>query len=133
MTFLPMSAKDLDRYEILKRAIRKELTSKDAARLLSLSIRHVKRLRAAVRKRGPSALIHTSRGKPGNNRIQDDERERIVSLLHEHYRDFGPTLASEKLSERHSIDRDPGTVRDIMIAEKLWKPRKTEWLFQPIR
>jgi len=118
-----MSAKDIDRYEILKRTIRKELTNQDAFRLLSLSVRHTKRLKAAVKQHGPSALIHASRGKPGNNRIPDDEREKIISLLHEHYHDFGPTFASEKLEGLHGINRDPKTIRDILIAERLWKPR----------
>ena len=118
-----MSAKDIDRYEILKRTIRKELTNKDASRLLSLSVRHIKRLKAAVKQQGPSALIHASRGKPGCNRIPDDEREKIISLLHEHYHDFGPTFASEKLEGLHGINRDPKTIRDILIAERLWKPR----------
>ncbi len=118
-----MSAKEIDRYEVVKRTMRGELTNKDAARLLSLSVRHTKRLKAAVKKYGPSALIHGNRGKQGNRRIPDDERERIISLLHEYYHDFGPTLACEKLDEEHGIDRDPTTIRDIMITEKLWKPR----------
>ena len=119
-----MSTQDIDRYEIIKRTMRGELTNQDASRLLSLSIRHTKRLKAAVRHRGPSALIHGNRGKRGNNRIPEDERATIASLLHEHYHDFGPTFASEKLEAQHRIDRDPKTVRDIMIAERLWKPRK---------
>ena len=124
MIFLPMSSKDIDRYEILKRTMRGDLKNKDAARLLNVSLRHAKRLKAAVRKRGPSALIHGSRGKRGNRHIPDDERERIVALLHEQYHDFGPTLACEKLEEKHGIDRDPKTIRGILVAEKLWKPKQ---------
>jgi hypothetical protein len=55
--------------------------------------------------------------------MSDKERQKIIALLKEHYPDFGPLLASEKLDERHGIKRDKGTIRSIMIAEELWKPK----------
>lgn len=123
MTFL-MSQKELDRYQLIQRCIRQELTESKTAEILTLSIRHVQRLKHGVRERGPAALIHGSRGKRGNRRIPDHERQRIVSLLRERYHDFGPTFAGEKLTELHHIERDPKTIRQIMMAEKLWKPRQ---------
>lgn len=123
MTFL-MSQKELDRYQIMQRCIRKELTESNVAELLTLSVRQVQRLKHGVRERGPAALIHGNRGKKGNRRIPEDEHKHIVSLLRERYHDFGPTFACEKLEEQHSIDRDPKTIRGIMVAERLWKPRQ---------
>ena len=40
------------------------------------------------------------------------------------YEDFGPTLAAEKLAERHGIVVSAGTVRTIMIGRGLWKAGK---------
>jgi hypothetical protein len=40
------------------------------------------------------------------------------------YPDFGPTLAAEKLAERHQIVLAKETVRRIQIAAGLWVPRK---------
>ena len=41
-----------------------------------------------------------------------------------HYADFGPTLAAEKLRERHGVDLAVETVRSLMVAGGLWLPRK---------
>ena len=124
MTFLiPMSQKELNRYDIIKRLIRKEINGPKAADLLALSTRQTRRLKAKVKEKGAVGLIHGSRGKSSNHQLDQKERKEIVLLLHEHYYDFGPTLAREKLSEIHHLTRDPKTIRQIMIGEKLWQPK----------
>lgn len=124
MTFLiTMSQKELSRYDIIKRLIHKEIKGPKAADLLALSTRQVRRLKAKVKERGAIGLIHASRGKPSNHQLLKKEKEKIISLLHQRYYDFGPTLAQEKLSEVHHLTRDPKTIRQIMINENLWQPK----------
>ena len=60
---------ELDRLEIIKRIDRKELTQTRAADLLSLSVRHVRRLLRAFQASGPSGLISKRRGKPSNRAL----------------------------------------------------------------
>jgi len=43
----------------------------------------------------------------------------VLSLLHDHYSDFGPTLAAEKLRERHNITVSVETLRKWMTADGL--------------
>lgn len=119
-----MSQKDLNKYEVIKRSIRKEIIVRKAAELLRLTERQIYNLRAAVRERGVAGLVHGHRGKPSNRKMPDAERRQIVSLLLRRYRDFKPTHASEKLEAIHGIKRDPKTIRLIMTAEGLWTPRK---------
>ena len=121
-----MSKKELNRYEIIKRLIRKEINCPKAASLLSLSVRQIKRLKLRVKQDGVKGLLHASRGKSSHNRLGEEERTKIVKLLHQHYHDFGPTFASEKLFEEHQLKHDPKTIRQIMIDEELWKPKKKE-------
>jgi len=52
------------------------------------------------------------------------KKKRVIDLLHSQYPDFGPTLAREKLVETHGIPVSVESVRQIMIGEELWKPRK---------
>jgi len=118
-----MSKKELDRYEIIKRLLRKEINGVKAANLLRLSVRQVKRLKARVKARGATGLVHGNRGQLSHHRLPEKEREKIKQLLHRHYYDFGPTLASEKLTLDHRLDYDPKTIRQIMIDEELWKPK----------
>ena len=124
MPYISMSQKELNRYDIIQRSLRKEITVQKAGELLNLSERQIYRLRARVKKKGAQGLVHGNRGKSSNRRIPDNEREEIIRLLHQHYYDFKPTHASEKLEENHGIKRDPKTIRQIMIEEKLWIPKK---------
>jgi len=100
------------------------MNGSEAARVLGVSVRHVKRLKKRVKQEGAKGVIHGNRGKASNRRIPDSEREKIAKILKERYADFHPLHASEKLAEAHAIIRDPKTIRKIMIEEKLWKPKK---------
>ena len=124
MTYISMSQKDLNKYDVIKRAIRKEITAGKAGELLYLCVRQIYRLKAAVKEKGPEGLIHGNRGKPSNRRMLEAERRQIANLLRQRYSDFKPTHASEKLDGIHHIKKDPKTVRQIMIEEGLWTPRK---------
>jgi len=125
MAFLIMSKRELDKYEIVRRLIRRDINGPKAAELLQLSIRQTRRLKGRLIAGGAKALIHGNRGRVGNRRIQKRQKRSIIKLLHEHYPDFGPTLAAEKLAERHGIKKDPKTIRQIMIDERLWRPKTT--------
>lgn len=118
---LPMSQKQISRYDVIRRLLRKEINGTEAAAMLRVTARQVRRLKKKVRKHGAQGLIHGNRGKAGHNRVTEGERKKIVKLLHDRYADFGPTLANEKLMERDGINRDVKTIRKYMIEEKLWE------------
>ena len=122
--FITMSQQELKKYDIIKKTINNELNGTQAAKLLNLSTRQVRRLKGQVKEKGPTGLVHGLRGRRGNRGIPNKEKQKIISLLNRHYADFGPTLAAEKLLERHKIQRDEGTIRAIMIEEGLWQPRQ---------
>lgn len=116
-----MSQRELKRYGVIVQLIKELINGTTAAELLRLSVRQVKRLKAAVLKSGAKGLIHGNRGKTSNHQIDRREKKKIVLLLHKNYPDFGPTFAAEKLDELHDIKHDAKTIRAIMIEEKLWK------------
>jgi transposase len=123
---LTMSKKELTRLEIMQRLKAKRLKQKEAAEILGVSERHIRRLLSAYQQEGESGLISKRRGKPSNNQLQPEIKQQAIDLLHSRYADFGPTLAHEKLSEVHELKLAVETVRQIMIAEELWKPRKVK-------
>ena len=123
-TNITMSLPEVKKYDIIKKLINKELNGSQAAKLLNLTTRHIRRLKVKVVKTGIKGLIHGNRGKPGNRRLPDQERKRIADLIKQKYPDFGPTLATEKLTELDKIERSRGAVRSIMIAEEIWQPRR---------
>jgi transposase len=124
MDYVTMSHQEIKRYDIIKRLINKDLNGSEAAGLMGLSVRHTKRLKARVKKKGAAGLVHANRGKPSNRKVPDKEKQKIIKLIRRHYSDFKPGFAAEKLSEKHAIVRDPKTIRQIMIDEGLWKPKQ---------
>lgn len=92
-TFLTMSHKELNRYDIVKRLTEGEIKGPEAARLMNLSPRQTRRLKSAVIKGGAKALSHGNRGKKGNRSIPDEEKEKIIKLLKDKYCDFWPAHA----------------------------------------
>ena len=126
MELLTMSKKELSRVGVMERMQAKKVTQKKASEALGLSVRQIRRLWKNYRKKGAAGLMSKRRGKPSNNRLSPEKRQRALDILHGLYADFGPTLAHEKLVEEHGLKLSLGSVRQIMIAEKLWTPRKAK-------
>jgi hypothetical protein len=120
---LTMSARELDRLEILGRVAEKRLTQREAARGLGLSLRQVERLSRALREHGPVGLVSRKRGRTSNRKMPEAVREHVVDLVRSLYSDFGPTLALEKLVEKHGVGVSVETLRQWMIDDGLWVPR----------
>jgi transposase len=123
---LTMSKKELTRLEVMQRLKDKRLTQKEAAQVLGISLRQVKRLWQAYRKRGAKGLVSRRRGRASNNRLDAGVMQQALDLIQEKYRDFGPTLAHEKLTEVHGLQLSRESVRQLMIAEGLWKPKRAK-------
>jgi transposase len=119
-----MSHRELSRLEVIQRVDQKTLTQRQAADLLNLSLRQVKRLFKAYQAAGACALISKRRGRPSNNRLPAEVISKARELLRTFYYDFGPTLAHEKLVEAHGLRLGLESVRQLMIAEQLWEPRR---------
>lgn len=124
MTVLSMSRPEIDRLHVIRDLLAKRIKTKDAAQLLRVTRRQVSRIVRANQADGPVALISKKRGKPSNRSYPAALRAQVIELIRQHYEDFGPTLAAEKLLERHQLDLGVETVRRWMMADGLWKDRR---------
>jgi hypothetical protein len=120
-----MSKQELSRLEVMQRLKDKRLTQEEAAQVLELSVRQIKRLFRADKAQGANGLVSARRGKASNNRLDPQIVQKAIDLIYAHYQDFGPTLAHEKLVENHQLQLSDESVRKIMIAEGIWKPKRT--------
>jgi len=120
-----MSAKELSRLEVMQRLKEKRLKQKEAAEMLNIGVRQVKRLLRAYRSSGAPGLVSQRRGQASHNQMDEKVKRKVLNLLQGKYKGFGPTLACEKLVEVEKLSISDETVRQIMIAESLWKARKT--------
>jgi transposase len=123
---LTMSNPEITRLEAMQRIKDKRLTQEEGARMLKLSVRQVKRLYQAYKARGAKGLISARRGKASNHRKAEQVLQQALDLLKEKYEDFGPTLAHEKLTEVHGVEISRESVRQLMIEEGMWKPKRAK-------
>jgi len=94
----------------------------------------VRRLAREYRLRGINALIHGNRGKVSNRKIRETTKQQGIALVRQHYPDFGPTFATEKLAEQHGITVSSETLRQWMISDGLWQSkRKKKAASHPMR
>ena len=121
---LEMSAKELNRLEVMQKLSEKRLSQKEAGTILNLSVRQIKRLLRGYREKGAAGLVAKHRGRRSNNRLAEDVKRKALDLLKTKYKGFGPTLAHEKLVEKEKLQLSDESVRKLMIEEGLWKPRK---------
>ncbi len=119
-----MTMRDLDRLKCIQGVVDRQLKVYQAAERLGLTSRQVLRLVRRYNAEGPIGLVDRHRNRPSNSRLKADLADRAFEILRSQYPDFGPTLAAEKLRERHGIGLAVETVRQLMVAGGLWLPRK---------
>ena len=125
---LTMSKKERTRLEVMQRIEERGLRQKDAAEILRVTERHVRRMLKVYRQTGAEGLVSKRRGKPSNNQMKGEVKQQAIDLIYSKYPDFGPTLAHEKLTEQHGLKLSRETVRQLMIGEGLWKAKKAKKL-----
>ena len=118
-----MSQKEALRAQVMELLMAGKIDRKEASQRLAVSARQIKRIVRRYRTAGLPGLISKKRGVPSNRRLTDTTRRLAIEAIGTHYRDFGPTLASEKLLERHAITLSVESTRSLMISVGFWKPR----------
>ncbi len=124
MTVIQMSDRELTRLRIMIDVADGRLPIEAAATLMGLGRRQVFRLRRGFSADGAAGLASRKRGRPSNRKRGETFRATVLSLVRQHYIDFGPTLAAEKLTERHGLRIGVETLRQWMMAEGLWVDRR---------
>jgi transposase len=119
-----MSRSEVNRLEVIQKTELNIIKRHEAAKQLGISVRQVIRLVKVYRKLGAEGLVSKQRGKPSNHQHHPDTKAQIMQHVKKSYADFGPTLAAEKLSERHQLSVNRETLRQWMIADGLWKGKR---------
>lgn len=124
MAVMSMSTEEFRRLEVLLGVRSGRLRIADASGLIGVGARQVLRLLRGLHDGGASSLISRRRGRPSNHQLPQAVRELALTLVRERYRDFGPTLAAEKLVAMHGCSVSHETLRQWMIADGLWVDRR---------
>ena len=133
MAWTRMSEREVRRVEVLNEVQSGRRTVAAAASVLGVSERQAYRLLARYQENGGFGLVHKARGRTSNRSHNPGVRKFAVELVKTHYADFGPTLATEALAERHAIQVGRETLRRWMMAEGVWLSRKQRKTFHQPR
>lgn len=125
---ITMSRREAKALHIIHQALDKKITQGEAAAIIGLSDRQIRRLIKRVRIEGDDGICHRSRGKASNHCIPKKIKEKTLRLFKEKYKDFNLVHATEKLDEVHGIVFSDETLRlwlnEAGIAYKKRRVRK---------
>ena len=121
---LVMTRKEAKRLHVIRKVIEGEVSQTNAAEMLGLSTRQVRRIMERIGEEGDGGVIHRLRGAVSNRKTADRVKDKIIRLYRKHYEGFGPTLAKEKLGELNGISISDETLRLWLIDSGDWKKRK---------
>jgi hypothetical protein len=120
---IAMSQRERDVLKVIQSVVDGKRSQAEAARLLRLSSRQVRRLQRKIEAHGDAALVHGLRGQPSNHRYDAVFRAKVLRAYRRRYSGFGPTFACEKLAEEGLIVAVE-TLRCWLLAEGLWERRR---------
>lgn len=124
MADFELTPKEQYKYDVVSKIINKEIKPGAAAKLLGISTRQIRRLRAAVVDGGSQAVVHRLKGRSGNHRVENTVKQEVLGIIRKNYYDFKPSFTTEKLEEKHAIVISRETTRLWMSEAGIWKPRK---------
>ena len=91
-------------HDVLLKAMAKKITWWDAAEIIGVTDRTMRRWRERLEAEGYSGLVDRRKGKPSGRRIPLAQVEEVLRLYQEVYYDLNIRHFHEKLSEEHKID-----------------------------
>jgi transposase len=110
---LTMSRKEAVRPGLMKALVAGQLTNRQVAAALRVSIRHVQRLKGRFQTGGVAGLIHRTRGRPSHRRLAPGLRQRVIELMRTVYAGFNDCHLTEKLQEVEGLSLCRESVRRI--------------------
>lgn len=119
-----MSEWEWKRFEAVGRVAAEELTNREAARLLGISERQLRRVRRRVAELGPRGVQHGNRGRSPHHRLEPGRRELIVQLRQGKYAGFNDQHFTEKLAQQEGLVVSRATVRRLLRAAGIGSVRR---------
>ena len=90
--------------EVILRAMAKKITWWQAAEIIGISDRQMRRWRERYEEHGYDGLIDRRRGRPSQKRVPLEQVEQVLGLYRERYFDLNVRHFHEKLREQHAIE-----------------------------
>ncbi len=105
--------------EVLLRATSGKIKWWQAAELIGISERQMRRWRKRLEEQGPQGLLDRRRRKPSSRRVAKEQAEQVLSLYRDKYFDLNVRHFHEKLVEDHQIGLSYTWVKQALQAAGL--------------
>ena len=110
--------------EVIMRAMAKEITWYQAAEIIGISCRQMRRWKGYWERHGYEGLLDRRRGKPSPKRIAVETLEEVLRLYREQYFDFNVRHLHEKLVEQHHFRLSYTWVKTALQTGLVQRARK---------
>lgn len=119
-----LSMKEIKQISIFDKLKNDEITKTAAAKALGITKRWVQTKFKRYLEHGSAGIVHRNRDKPSKRAWNKEQKEFAMSLFDGPFKGFGPTFASQKLSEIHGIKVHKDVLRTAMIKHGHWDGKK---------
>ena len=118
-----MNQREQRRVIVLTQVVGGGMTVAEAAVQMGVSERQVRRLVAGFRREGVVAVVHGNRGRAPAHTVAEETRHQVRALATGKGAGFNQQHLTEQLAEREGITLSRSTVRRILAAEGITRPR----------
>lgn len=121
---ITLTAKEQARAKVLTLMCEGRCTGKQAAALLQLSLRHVRRLKRAYRQEGPAALAHGNRGRLPAHAIPEAVRAQVLALAQDGHAGYNHTHLHEEAVAEQGLTISRRSLTRILRGAGLRSPKR---------
>jgi transposase len=115
METITMSRKEAPRPGLVRAALAGQISNRQGAQALGVTVRHFQRLKRRVRAAGVRGLVHQGRGRPSPRRAEA-LRQHVGQLMQTTYAGFNDCHLTEKLQECEALPVSREFVRRVRVA-----------------
>lgn len=95
----------------------------EAATLIGVSERQVRRLAAAYKRSGPRGIVHGNRGRAPAHTTTPEVRKQVIALASDKYQGVNHSHLAELLSEREDLHVSRSTIGRLLAVAGIASPR----------
>lgn len=117
-----LNRKESKRLYVMEQVLQGKLTIAQAAQLLGLSERQVKRLKGGMKVNGAAALAHKNRGRKPKHAVSGQVRDLVIHLALTDLAGASCEHMAELLALKHAISLSPRTIRRIIASAGIRNP-----------
>lgn len=120
---ITLTQEEQHRAHLLSRVQTGALRAVEAAVVLKISLRHVRRLLARLRQTGPAALAHGNRGRPSPRKLPEHFRRQVLRLARTTYTGLNDHHLAELLREREGLSISRRSLQRLLRQAGRGSPR----------